>query len=51
MLPLQLGNLLPIASDPVSVLLLLAGNVLLGVAVLVMGYLSLGGVVAALAPE
>lgn len=55
MIPLQIGDLGTVvgtvASDPVSLLLLVIGNLLMGVAFLVVGYLSLGGVVAAIAPE
>jgi hypothetical protein len=55
MLPLQIGDLGTavgqVSSDPVSLLLLVIGNLLMAVTFVVMGYLSLGGVIAALAPE
>lgn len=55
MIPLQIGDLVTVVgnvvTDPVSLVLLVLGNLVFAVAFLVMGYLSFGGVVAALAPE
>jgi hypothetical protein len=51
MLPLQLGPLTPVVSDPLSVVLIVVAVAILGGASAVFGYLSLRGVVAAVAPE
>lgn len=51
MLPLQLGNLEAIVADPLSIVLLVFGALFIGAAMLVMGYLSIGGVLSVLAPE
>lgn len=55
MLPLQLAGLRSavgsIAADPLSLVLVAIGTLLFTVTFLTMGYLSLGGLVAAIAPE
>lgn len=51
MFPLQLESLQAVVADPLSIVLVVFGALFLGTAMLVMGYLSIGGVVAALAPE
>jgi len=49
-LPLQLAPLENVVADPVSIVLVAFGALFVGAASLVFGYLSLRGVIAALAP-
>lgn len=51
MLPLQFGPFTPVLADPLSVVLLAVALLVIGGASAVFGYLSLRGVVAAVAPE
>lgn len=55
MLPLQIGDLGTavgnVATDPVSLVLLVIGNLLFAVTFLVAGYLAFGGAIATLVPE
>lgn len=51
MLPLQYAQLGNIVADPISVVLVALGAVLVGVPSLVFGYLSLRGLLAAATPE